>query len=175
MSKKKQKEQQGTEENPILQAADLPVTIHTQYIRDMSFENPSAPRSLQAGQDLPEMDVNITMDARTLPDDTEGMYEVVLTLSAQAVRNGGTVFIAEITYGACVSIGESVPEDAHHPMLLIEIPRFMFPFARQILATMTAQGGYPPLLLTPVDFQALYMERFKNEIAAAKQDAAQDS
>ncbi|MGH1375005.1 MAG: protein-export chaperone SecB [Alphaproteobacteria bacterium] len=162
---RKEVEEQTSE---ILQALDLPVTIHAQYIRDLSFENPQAPASLRAGQTMPEMNVNIGMDARLIEDDKmKNLYEVALTISATAERDGKSVFIGEIIYGVTVSIGDVVPEDQHHPLLLIEIPKYSFPFARQILATLTSQGGYPPLLLNPVDFQALYMERFKAEMKEA--------
>ncbi|MGH1456328.1 MAG: protein-export chaperone SecB [Alphaproteobacteria bacterium] len=159
-----------------LQAQDLPITIHAQYVRDLSFENPKAPDSMRAGLTMPEMNVNIGMDARALEDkDIKNLYEVALTVSATAERDGEAVFIAELMYGVTVSIGDVVPEDQHHPLLLIEIPRIAFPFARQILATLTSQGGYPPLLLSPVDFQALYMERFKNEIEQARKAAGDAS
>ncbi len=160
------------QENIQLEANGLPITIHTQYIRDLSFENPDAPQSMRGGQDMPEMAVNIGMDARNLEDsEIKNLYEVALTISATAKRGDDTVFIAEVIYGVTVSIGDIVPEDQHHPLLLIEIPKFAFPFARQILATLTSQGGYPPLMLNPVDFQALYMERFKDEIAEARKAA----
>lgn len=161
----------GQQDQP-MEAADLPITIHAQYIRDLSFENPSAPESLRANLKAPEMNVNIGMDARALEDENiKNLYEVVLTITATAQRDGESVFLAEIMYGVTVSIGDVVPENQHHPLLLIEIPRIAFPFARQILATMTSQGGYPPLMLNPVDFQALYMERFKDEIAQAQAEA----
>lgn len=151
-----------------LEANPMPITIHTQYVRDISFENPNTPDSLRAGLSTPTMDVNISMDARHLEDDlSNNMYEVIVTLSARADRGDKVLFIAEVTYGAVVSIGEIVPEDQHHPILLIEIPRYLFPYARQILSEATSSGGYPPLLLNPVDFQALYMERFKKEIEAS--------
>ncbi len=162
----------GQEQEPQLQVNDLPITIHTQYIRDMSFENPNAPESMRAGQPAPEMSVNIGMDARVLKDDDiKNLYEVVLTISATATRGEKAVFIAEVIYGVTVSVGDIVPEDQHHPLLLIEIPKFAFPFVRQILANMTSQGGYPPLMLNPVDFQALYMDRFKEEIEEARKAA----
>ncbi len=163
-------EDANTQNNEMLQAQDLPITIHAQYIRDLSFENPLAPDSMRAGLDMPEMNVNIGMDARSLEDDEiKNLYEVALTISASAKRDGKNVFLAELMYGVTVSIGDVVPEEQHHPLLLIEIPRIAFPFARQILASVTSQGGYPPLLLSPVDFQALYMERFKDEIEQARQ------
>lgn len=159
-----------------IQAQDLPITIHAQYVRDLSFENPLAPNSMRAGLTMPEMNVNIGMDARSIEDkEIKNLYEVALTVSAAAKRDDETVFIAELVYGVTVSIGDVVPEDQHHPLLLIEIPRIAFPFARQILATLTSQGGYPPLLLTPVDFQALYMERFKKEIEESRQAAGSEN
>lgn len=155
------------------EAQGLPVTVHAQYVRDVSFENPEAPMSLRTAAANPEMNVNISMDARELEDkDIDNLYEVALTLSATAMHEGKPLFIAEVIYGTTVSVGDVVPEEQHHPLLLIEIPRLAFPFARQIMATLTSQGGYPPLLLNPVDFEALYMDRFKDEIAAAQAEAA---
>ncbi|MCC7304994.1 MAG: protein-export chaperone SecB [Alphaproteobacteria bacterium] len=146
-------------------AGDLPVSVLTQYVRDISFENPNAPDSLRGGLGAPELDVNIGMDARKLPDDSmKNLYEVVLNARAEAKRGSDVVFIAEVQYGMVVNVGDMVPEENHHPLLLIEIPRLSFPFVRQILADLTTQGGYPPLLLGIVDFHALYMQRFGKEI-----------
>lgn len=154
------------------QAADLPVAILTQYVRDVSFENPNAPDSLRGGQPTPELDVNIGMDARKLPDqDIKSLYEVVLNARAEAKRGDQIVFIAEVQYAMVVSVGEAVPEDNHHPLLLIEIPRLAFPFVRQILSDLTSQGGYPPLMLGLVDFHALYMQRFGAEIEKFRKEA----
>ncbi|MCB1563305.1 MAG: protein-export chaperone SecB [Alphaproteobacteria bacterium] len=155
-------------------AGAVPVTIHAQYIRDLSFENPNAPESLRAGQKPPEMEINIGMDARKIPSDQiQNLYEVVLNVRAVARRESDTVFIADLQYGVTVSIHEKVPEDNHHPILLIEIPRLAFPFARQILAAVTVQSGFPPLMLNPIDFQSLYTERYKEEIAQAREKAKQ--
>lgn len=159
-----------------LQAGPTPVTIHTQYVRDISFENPNAPDSLRSGQANPNMEVNIGMDARILPDTTmKNLYEVIITLSASAVRDGKGVFVAEVIYAAVVSIDEIVPEDQHHPILLIEVPRHIFPYARHVLSDITSLGGYPPLLLNPVDFHALYVERFKNELKASMDEEGQET
>ena len=153
-----------------IEANGLPLTIHTQYVRDISFENPNAPDSLRANQGAPEMSVNIGMDARPIKDDAiQNLYEVALTISAKAMRGETTVFLAEVIYGITVSIDPVVSEDQHHPILFIEIPRYAFPFARQILASLTTQGGYPPLMLNPVDFQALYIDRFRKEIEESAQ------
>lgn len=155
--------------------ANMPIVIHAQYIKDLSFENPESPDSLRGIKGSPEMDVNIGMDARKLPDDKAGnLYEVTLNVRASAANAGKPLFIAELQYGMTVSLN-NVPEDQHHPILLIEIPRMAFPYARQILSDLTTQGGYPPLLLNPVDFHALYMDRFKDEIAAAQKAMQQEA
>ncbi len=154
------------------EAGDAPFVIHAQYVRDASFENPHALGALRPGQPTPEMDINIGMDARQITDmNVDRFYEVVLNVKAEAKRGDDTVFIAELQYGMAVSVGEGVPEDNHHPLLLIEIPRMAFPFARQILSDMTTQGGYPPLLLNPVDFHTLYMQRFAKDIEESKKKA----
>ena len=171
MAKKKETKTEVPEGQ--IEAQDMPVTIHAQYVRDMSFENPNAPESLRPSAEAPEMDINIGMDARKLEDDNiNNLFEVVLNVRAAALRKGDPVFIAELQYGATVSVGEEVPEENHHPLLLIEIPRMIFPFVRQIMSDLTVQGGYPPLLLNPVDFHALYMNRFGKEIERAQKEAA---
>ncbi len=141
----------------------LPLMVHTQYVKDISFENPMAPNSFRAGLAPPKMEMNINLDARPLEDpNLKNLYEVTLKISARAMRDGQAVFIAEILYGVAVSLQESVPEGQHHPLLLIEVPRLAFPFARQILSDLTQGGGYPALLLGPVDFYSMYMSRFGN-------------
>lgn len=140
-----------------------PVVIHTQYLKDLSFENPNAPEVLRKGNQPPEMDMNITMDVQRLEsDEIEYLYEVVLTVSASAVREGKTLFIGEITYGAAVSIN-GTEETKHHPFLFVEVPYMLFPFVRHILSNATQAGGYTPLRLAPVDFRAMYLERFANK------------
>ncbi len=154
----------------------MPVIIHAQYVRDVSFENPNAIQALKTGQDAPKMDINFTMDAAPIEDsELKGMYEVSLIVSATAKRDDNVVFIAEVEYGVVVSLTEGVPEERHHPLLLIEVPRLVFPFARQIIADLTANGGYPPLLLNPVNFQKLYLNRFGKQIQDSKDTEAAKS
>lgn len=162
-----------TESQPALpESPAMPMMIHAQYVRDLSFENPGAPETLRPGQAAPAIEININMDARPIEDkQIRNLYEVVLTLSATGRRSDKPVFIAEIQYGVSVSLPE-VPEEHHHPILLIEIPRLAFPFVRQILATLTQQAGFPPLLMGPVDFQALYAERFAQGVPQAPSAAA---
>lgn len=150
-------------------APSVPLVIHAQYIRDMSFESPAAPDSIRPGQPAPVIDISVNMDARKGEDaKTEGPYEVVMSLTATARREQKTVFIAELQYAAMVSL-PGLAEEHHHPMLLIEVPKMMFPFLRQILSFLTQQGGFPPLLIGPVDFYALYMEKFAQQQASQKQ------
>lgn len=147
---------------------NIPVTIHAQYVKDISLENPGAPQSLRGDQPMPELEINISMDARRIQNPKiENYYEVALSAQVNARRGKDTIFIAEVVYGSTVSIGGEVPHEQHHPILLIEVPRLAFPFVRQILASLTQQGGFPPVLLSPVDFQALYIQRFKDRIEGA--------
>lgn len=153
------------------QAQINPINILAQYIRDLSFENPNTPESLRSDLGVPDMGINVGMDARKLEDDDiEGLYEVVLNMRASAQRDETPIFIAELQYAATVQLN-GLPEDSHHPVLLIEVPTLLFPYARQIMSDMTMKGGYPPLMLSPVDFRALYVERFKDEIDAARDSA----
>lgn len=155
-----------------ISAKSAPVVVHAQYIKDLSFENPNAPYSLRAGTVGPDMDVNINLGAKEIEDEkAPGLYEVTLMLSATAKKEDKVYFIAEVQYAALVSLA-GLKENQHHPMLFIEVPRIMFPFARQILGDVTGQGGYPPLLLNPVDFQAMYIERFADELKAEHGDDA---
>lgn len=155
---------------------NLPIQVLAQYVKDLSFENPNAPDSLRPSENAPPMDVNVGMDARKIEDgNVPNMYEVVLNVQATAGKGQDTLFIIEVQYAALVSIGESVPQGGHHPILLIEVPRMIFPYARQFISNLTIHGGYPPLLLNPVDFQALYMQRFGDEIAKAESGAGEEA
>ena len=141
----------------------IPLTIHAQYVRDISFENPMAPHALRRGLPAPKTRIQFGVDARRLEEKgLEGRFEVTLTVNAETHRDGETVFITEVQYGSTVSM-EGVPEEQRHPLLFIEVPRLAFPFVRQIIYDLSIQGGYPPLLLTPVNFQQLYLERFGKE------------
>lgn len=143
-----------------IRAQNLPIVVHAQYIKDVSFENPGTPASLRPTSSTPAMDVGINLEARAIPDDKiKSLYEVNLQLRVKATRDGASLFLASVDYGIAVSLAD-IPDNQHHPILLIEVPKLAFPFARQVLAELVAGGGYPPLLLTPVDFGAMYMEQF---------------
>lgn len=138
----------------------LPVMIHAQYIRDLSFENPNAPMPLRKAEGAPAIDVDFSMDARKVEiPGYEESYEVALYVSVNAKKGEMTTFIAELEYGMMVTL-QDVPADKVHPLLLIEMPNYMFPYVRQIISDLTQQAGYMPFYLTPVNFKALYRKRF---------------
>lgn len=174
-------DQNKTQENEVsaseeqIQTGDMPVVVLAQYVRDISFENPNAPDSLKPGDKNPDMDLNIGMDARKIPDEKhDNMYEVVLSASATAKRDDLTLFLLDVQYGVTVLVDKKVPEDKIHPLLFIEMPRLIFPYVRMLVSTLTSHGGFPPLFMTPVDFQALYMQRFSEEMEAQKQAAVKE-
>lgn len=135
------------------QPGSLPIQIHAQYVKDLSFENPRAPMSLQPQPEAPRIEVNVDVQAAKVADDN--VYEVVLKVTASGKSGDAQLFLAELTYGGLFSL-QGVPEDSLHPVLLIECPRILFPFARSIIADMTRDGGFPPLLIQPVDFAGMY-------------------
>ncbi len=149
----------------------LPITILRQYIRDLSFENPAAPESLKLS-DTPDMNIEIDVQARNVEDpNTSNLFEVVLRVRVITTTPDSPVFIAELDYATLVTIGEDVPEEQHHPILFIEVPRFAYPYASQIITSTCVQGGFPPVFLKPIDFHSMYMERHKEELAAAQKEA----
>lgn len=132
-----------------------------QYIKDLSFENPG-----QTGaKSQPNIDLGI--DVSALPHaDGNGVFEVSLKLSAKAQAGTQILFITELDYAGLFQL-EGVPQDQLEPMLLIESPRLLFPFARRIIAEVTREGGFPPLLIDPVDFVQLYQSQYQQAQQAA--------
>ena len=137
------------------------VRILAQFIRDLSFENPRAPDSLRMGQSQPNIDLGVEMNARGRAD---GYFEVDLKLTAKAVRDDEPVFQLELLYGGLFELS-GFSEEQLELMLLIECPRFMFPYARRIISDMTAEGGFPPFHLEPIDFAAVYAARNQADAA----------
>jgi preprotein translocase subunit SecB len=125
--------------------------ILAQFVRDLSFENPRAPDVLRA-EGRPNIEMGVEMNARGRPD---GLFEVDLKLSARATREADVAFQVELLYGGLFEI-TGVPAEHLEPVLLTECPRFLFPFARQIIAEVTSQGGFPPFMLEPIDFAQVY-------------------
>ncbi len=126
--------------------------VLAQYIKDFSFENPNAPKSLRDGPQ-PKIDLQLDVNARAMEE--AGVFEVDLKINAKSERDGQVQFIIELVYSGLFGFN-NIPEDAIEPLLLAECPRLLFPFARQIIASNSQAGGYPPLMLDPMDFGALY-------------------
>ncbi|RYE09133.1 MAG: protein-export chaperone SecB [Hyphomicrobiales bacterium] len=128
-----------------------------QYIRDLSFENPGAPGSIMLGGPNPQFNVGINTDVKKQSDD---IYAVEISLNAKAEREKNVLFNVELIYGGVFRM-KNIPENNLAPLLFIECPRLIFPFARQVLASVTQQGGFPPLMMEPVDFNAIYMQKLR--------------
>ncbi len=126
-------------------------TINAQYVKDLSFENPNIPGLLTLEAE-PSVEMNIDVKGSNLDND---FYEVVLTLSCKGTSGETTLFVAELSYASLISLND-VPEEQIQRILFVECPILMFPFARNIIADATRDGGYPPILMQPVDFQAIF-------------------
>lgn len=139
------------------------MSVLAQYTKDMSFENPDAPNSLRAGLDQPEVNIDIRIGRTVNQDNT---VEIVLMLRAHATRGETTVFIAELEYAGLFAF-QNVNLEQMQPMMMIECPRIIFPYARKMLADMTQDGGFPPIMLDMPDFTAM----FRDEMMRRAEDA----
>jgi preprotein translocase subunit SecB len=139
------------------------VYVNIQYIKDFSFENPYAPMSLITKKSPPK--INVSVDVRINPLE-EKTFEVILLTTARATAEEKDLFLAELAYAGIFTL--EVPEQDIEPILMVYCPSLLFPFARQIIADSTRQGGFPPLLIDPIDFATLYRQYKAKEEAASK-------
>jgi preprotein translocase subunit SecB len=157
------------------QAGQQPLVVNIQYVKDLSFEVPAAPQIFSQLRTQPQVSINLDVQARRVQEG-QNVFEVALMIRAEAhdTSNQGngqsttpptTVFVAELTYAGIFTLA-GLPENAVEPVLLVECPRILFPFARNILSDVTRDGGFPPVLLQPIDFVALWQAR-RNQGAAA--------
>jgi preprotein translocase subunit SecB len=151
----------GGGEQPQAQQKPPQLNVLAQYIKDFSFENPNAPSSLGASQTQPAINIQINVGIGQL---AETDYEVSLKLEGKAEAAGTVLFAFDLTFSGVFRI-QNVPQESVHPLVMIECPRLLFPFAREIIASAVRGGGFPPLLLDPVDFVALYQQRLAQEQA----------
>ena len=131
------------------------LNVLAQYTKDFSFENPNAPQSLSPGQQQPSINIQINVNAAPLADSD---VEVQLKLDGKAEANGQVLFAFELVYAGVFRI-QNIPQENVHPIVMIECPRLLFPFAREIIASAVRNGGYPPLMIDPVDFVGLYRQK----------------
>ena len=139
------------------QSDDLTPAINAlaQYSKDLSFENPNAPRSLQPQEGGPEINIQVNVNAQQLAD---ADFEVELTLEGNAKVKSDVLFAFELKYAGIFRM-RNIPQDQIHPAVMIECPRLLFPFARQIIAEAVRNGGFPPLYIDPIDFVGLYRQK----------------
>jgi preprotein translocase subunit SecB len=145
----------GPAQGPAGQQVQVQLSVLGQYIKDFSFENPNAPRSLTPTQTQPAINIQINVGVQQL---AETDYEVTLKLEGKAENSGSVLFAFDLTFAGVFRV-QNVPPETLQPLVMIECPRLLFPFAREIVATAVRNGGFPPLLLDPVDFVALYQQR----------------
>ena len=138
---------------------EIQISILGQYIKDLSFENPNSPNSLRPREKAPEIQINVNVSANPL---SESDFEVELKLEAKAEEDSEIMFNAELVYAGVFRI-QGIPEESMGPAVLIECPRLLFPFARQIISDSTRNGGFPPLMIDPIDFAQLYQSRMADE------------
>ncbi|MBW8732871.1 MAG: protein-export chaperone SecB [Asticcacaulis sp.] len=156
-------------DTPETQSQPAPaMTVLAQFIRDFSFENPRAPNSLRV-EARPEVDLGVEMSAKGRSD---GLFEVDLKLSVKAATPEGPMFAVELVYGGLFQLG-NIPEELVEPTLLVECPRYLFPFARRIVADASSDGGFsPPFFIDPIDFGTLYLQQ-KANVLSQQQPAGQ--
>lgn len=139
------------------QGGPIPIQakVVSQYLKDLSFENPNIRKLIAGPGDPPALKVEVNVNAERIGDD---LYESAIELKAIASNNIGTIYVLESVYAGLFRI-ETIPEAALEPFLLISGPTTLFPFLRRLIADITREGGFPPLLLDPIDFAALYFRR----------------
>ena len=143
------------------------LNVLAQYTKDLSFENPNAPASLAPQQQQPAINIQINVNANNVGQDD---YEVALSVEGKAENAGKVMFSFDLAYAGVFRI-VNVPKENLHPLVMIECPRLLFPFAREIIATAVRDGGFPPLMLDPVDFVGLYRQNMERQ--AAEMQASQ--
>lgn len=135
------------------------LVIHAQYIKDFSFENPNAPRVLVESLGQPDVEISVSVGAKLI---SENQYEVLLNLGAKAVAGETALFLIDLTYAGLVS-PQGVTEEDINPLVMIEAPRLLFPFARALISDATRDGGFMPLNIQPVDFVAVYKQNLERQ------------
>ena len=135
------------------------VQILGQYVRDLSFENPRAPESLSGQGENPKMQIEVNVNAKKVGEDA---YESSIDFNAKATADTGTLYELELVYSGLSKL-ENVPDNMLQPILLINCPTLIFPFLRRLVADITREGGFPPLMLDPIDFGTLYAQNMKKK------------
>ena len=146
------------------QTAQASLNVLAQYVKDLSFESPNAPNSLRGRDKAPTININVNVNANPL---SEKEFDVHLTLNAKASSGNDVLFNVELIYGGVFRVDGFPPEHVL-PILFIECPRLLFPFARHIIADATRNGGFPPLMLDPIDFAQMFQQKIAEDQAKSK-------
>jgi preprotein translocase subunit SecB len=155
----------GTGKPPAGDTAQVQVRVAGQYIKDLSFESPNVAKIISSGPgDQPQLRVEVQVNATKAGEKT---FESAIQFKAQAVNKAGVIYDLELVYAGLFEV-TNLPEQALEPFLLINCPMLLFPFLRRLVADLTREGGYPPLLLDPIDFAGLYMRRQQERAAGGK-------
>lgn len=141
------------------QAKRPQINVLGQYIKDLSFENPGAPTSLRPREKQPGLQMNFNVQAKAIGED---VYEVLLSLEANAKIEEESLYTLELVYGGAFRL-KDLPEEAIRPFLFVECPALLFPYARRLISDLTREGGFAPLSLDPIDFASLYRQRIAEE------------
>jgi preprotein translocase subunit SecB len=140
------------------------LVVHTQYVKDLSFENPNAPRVLIEANAQPDVEITVNVGAQLVG---ENQYEVSLNLAAKATSGDTALFLVDLTYAGLMT-PEGAEPDEINPLIMIEGPRLLFPFARAIISGATRDGGFMPLNIQPIDFVAVYQHNLAQQAAASE-------
>ena len=140
------------------------LNVLAQYVKDLSFESPGAPASLRGRSTTPGININVNVNANPVG---ENEFDVTLTLNARAGEEKDVLFNVELVYGGIFRVA-GFPQEHMLPILFIECPRLLFPFARQIIADATRNGGFPPLMIDPIDFAQMFQQRMAQEQTKGK-------
>ena len=146
-------------------ASGAELTVLAQYVKDLSFESPSAPQSLQGPGENPELKIGVNVNAGPRGED---LYEVALQIEAHAKSEAGVIYNAEIMYGGLFRL-RNIPKHLLQPVLFVDCPTLLFPFVRRVIADVVRDGGFPPLLLDPIDFASLYTKNQGMGLAEASE------
>jgi preprotein translocase subunit SecB len=137
--------------------APVQVQVAAQYIKDLSFENPNIEKLIENPGDNPNMQLEVNVNAKRVGED---LYESAIDFKAHASNQTGTIYHLEIVYAGLFRL-KNIPNEALEPFLLINCPALIFPFLRRIVADLSREGGFPPLLLDPIDFAGMFMRRMQ--------------
>lgn len=145
---------------------ELPhISVNAQYIKDFSFENPGAPGSISAAKNTPHIDLSLDLNIKKMPE--QDYYEVEISVHAKATAEKKTLFIVDLKYAGIFNL-MNIPEDQTQMLLAVQCPSIIFPYARKIIADVTQDGGFQPLMIDPVDFGILYQKKMTEELNSKK-------